>query len=507
MAAGEERRRQAVLARISRVRRHLNLEVLARAAVGPVWVSITAFVIWRIFVQRGLVIVALVFGVLAALVTWWLARSRGVSQERASVIADRQAQAGGLLLTRLELPVGEWELGLNQSLREFPLPDIDVRRPVALLGVALCFLVAGMLVPQPRAVTAPPNAAAATRVEELAEKLEAIAKEEPLDATAQEELQRLQEELADNSFDAADWEAADALEAQVDKQAAEASRELERAENAAKNLDQALAQANEGESQQRERDELEKALMELSDGAAGTGEDAMQQAMGEQGEQGKDGQQGERGEEGQEGQQGQNGEQGKEGQQGQNGQQGKEGQQGQNGKEGQNGKSQSGNGPSRSDVNQLRNALAQRQKELNNKFNPNNGNKGQGQGKGQQQGKSQGSGEGQGQGGSNQQGGHASRNFGGEGEPSRGGEAAELVFGEQAEMDPERLALENLPEGNGGEAGELRGLRATNPKVKQGTEVTPATGAGASGDQAAGWDEGAMRPRNRALVQRYFDSK
>ncbi|PZR04442.1 MAG: hypothetical protein DI536_34360 [Archangium gephyra] len=156
-------------------------------------------------------------------------------------------------------------------------------------------------------------------------------------------------------------------------------------------------------------------------------------------------------------------------------------------------------------MNQLRNALAQRQKELGNKFNPNNGNGQSQQGEGKpQRGPQRGS---DGQGSQRQQGGHASRNFGGDGEPSRGGEAAELVFGEQAEMDPERLAFEELPEGNGGEAGELRGLRAANPKVKQSAPLTPATGSGANGDQAAGWDEGAMRPRNRALVQRYFDSK
>jgi hypothetical protein len=83
----------------------------------------------------------------------------------------------------------------------------------------------------------------------------------------------------------------------------------------------------------------------------------------------------------------------------------------------------------------------------------------------------------------------------------------ELVFGGDAEMDPNRLKYEALPEGNGGEADELFGLRAANPKPNQNGQVSPATGRGASGDQAAGYDEGAMRPRNRALVQRYFDSK
>jgi hypothetical protein len=50
-------------------------------------------------------------------------------------------------------------------------------------------------------------------------------------------------------------------------------------------------------------------------------------------------------------------------------------------------------------------------------------------------------------------------------------------------------------------------MRAANPKAGPRDFVSPASGNGAAGDQAAGYDEGAMRPRNRSLVQRYFDSK
>ena len=89
----------------------------------------------------------------------------------------------------------------------------------------------------------------------------------------------------------------------------------------------------------------------------------------------------------------------------------------------------------------------------------------------------------------------------------RGGDAHELVFGGNAEMDPDRLKYEALPEGNGGEGEELFGLRSANPRPHKDGTISPGTGAAASGDQAAGYDEGAMRPRNRALVQRYFDSK
>ncbi len=471
MAAGEERRRQAVQARISRVRRHLNLEVFVRAAVGPLWVAVTTFVVWRMFVQRGLWIFGAVALVLAAVVTWLLGRSRRVSQARAAVIADRQADAGGLLLTRLELPVGEWELGLNQQLKSLPMPEIEVRRPAALLGLALCFLAIGLLVPQPALLHPTPNAAAATRVEELVEKMEAIAKEEPMDQAAAEELQRLQEEVAENSFDAADWEAADALDKQLDKQAAEASRELERAETAAKNLEDAMADAQSGEAQQRERDELERALMDLSDGQANSGEQAMDQALGENGEDGKPGE---------------------------------------NGKPGESSKSST---PSRSKVNDLRKALQQRQDQLAKQFSPGQNkspttrrpsgksNKGEGQGEGQGEGES---GKGQGKSGGDE---HASRGVEEGAGAGRGGEANELVFGGQAEIDPERLKYEPLPEGNGGDGEELMGLRGTNPKHQPSDAVSPSSGTGAAGDQAAGYDEGAMRPRNRALVQRYFDSK
>ena len=82
------------------------------------------------------------------------------------------------------------------------------------------------------------------------------------------------------------------------------------------------------------------------------------------------------------------------------------------------------------------------------------------------------------------------------------------VFGGEAEMDPDRLKYEALPEGNGGDPGELFGLKQANPKrTTPSTFISPATNTGPTGDQAAGYDEGSMRPRNRTLVQRYFDSK
>ena len=65
----------------------------------------------------------------------------------------------------------------------------------------------------------------------------------------------------------------------------------------------------------------------------------------------------------------------------------------------------------------------------------------------------------------------------------------------------------------------LRGSASGDPKTSSAAEwpernrrlparfISPATNTGPTGDQAAGYDENSMRPRNRTLVQRCFDSK
>ncbi len=76
-------------------------------------------------------------------------------------------------------------------------------------------------------------------------------------------------------------------------------------------------------------------------------------------------------------------------------------------------------------------------------------------------------------------------------------------------MNPDRLRFEALPKGNGGDdADELYGLRAVNPSVKSGGVPSGAqAGSAAQGDQAVATPDQSMLPRNRALIQRYFDSK
>ena len=129
------------------------------------------------------------------------------------MLADRSANAGGLLLTRLERPVGEWELAVNQFARAVKPPEVPLARPVGALLGALLFLAVGFLLPLPRAdARVHINARAAAKVAAVQAKAEALAKEEPLGSPMEEELRRLAEEVAEGRFDAADWEAADGLE-------------------------------------------------------------------------------------------------------------------------------------------------------------------------------------------------------------------------------------------------------------------------------------------------------
>ena len=146
----------------------------------------------------------------------------------------------------------------------------------------------------------------------------------------------------------------------------------------------------------------------------------------------------------------------------------------------------------------LRETLERRQRELEQRFGQGNGRNGSRSGQGQ--GEGQGEGEGQGRG-------HASRGAGkGKGNGvGRGGESQPLVFGEKAEMDPERLAFKPLPQGQGGEAQGLWGLRSAEPQKQQGgAGGNRGQGTSAQGDAEAGHVSGPLLPRNRDLVKRYF---
>ncbi|NOK12102.1 hypothetical protein [Corallococcus exercitus] len=527
MAASDERRFQSlVLAPIRRVQRRLNAVAWTGAGIAPVWAIATACVLCRLLL-RDLAVWAVPPLVVAGLAWWFVrARSRGVSLEYAAVLADRSANAGGLLLTRLERPVGEWELSLNQFARQVKPPEVPWRRPVGALLGALVFLAVGFLVPLPALRASNINAAAATQVAAVQAQAEALAREEPLGPDVEEELRRLSEEVAQGRFDSADWEAADALEQRLAERASEAAAELNRASEAAAELEDALAAAGSAESATRERESLEQALMALDARAGGSEEDS---AGGEE-----EGPASERNSQGQ-GAGEQDGEQ-------QGGD--KQGSQGQ-GADGQNGGDKQGSGAqsreaqarasaraqasgSPDQIADLRRTLERRQQSLAQRFgeeNASRGNRGaqarrptrrqqsSGQGQGQKGQRGQGQGQdGQGEGeegdGEGQQGSqHASRGTrqGDGAGVGRGGESQPLVFGGEAEMDPERLAFQPLPEGHGGEAEELWGLRAADPRARTG-QAGPvgAKGTGAKGDATAGPTSGPLLPRNRDLVKRYF---
>ncbi|RKH98297.1 hypothetical protein D7Y15_39990 [Corallococcus sp. AB030] len=516
MAASDERRFQSlVLAPIRRVQRRLNVVAWSGAGIAPLWAMATACVLSRLLL-RDLAVWAVPPLVIAGLAWWFVrARSRGVSLEYAAVLADRSANAGGLLLTRLERPVGEWELSLNQFAQQVKPPEVPWRRPVGALLGALLFLAVGFLVPLPALRTSNINAAAATQVAAVQAQAEALAREEPLGPDVEEELRRLSEEVAQGRFDSADWEAADALEQRLAERASEAAAELNRASEAAAELEDALAAAGSAETATRERESLEQALMALDARASGNPEDS---AAGDQeapaSEQNSQGQ----------GADGQN----------RGDQQGgdKQGSGDPSSREAQaraSARAQASGSPDQ--IADLRRTLERRQQSLAQRFGEENasqgnrgaqarrptrrqqsgqGQKGQGQ-KGQGQGQEgQGEGDGEEGDGEGQQGNqHASRNTRqGKGEGagvSRGGESQPVVFGGEAEMDPNRLAFQPLPDGNGGDAEELWGLRAADPQARTGQAgPSSAKGTGAKGDATAGPTSGPLLPRNRDLVKRYF---
>lgn len=464
MPASDERRLQAlILAPVRRVQRRLNAVLWAEAGVAPVWAAATGCVLARMLLRDAAPWVLPV--PLLAAGAWWVlrARARSVSLTQAAVMADRSADAGGLLLTRLERPVGEWELSANQYARAVRMPPVRWKRPAGALLAALGFLAVGFLLPLPARPSRPANAAAAAKVAAVQAKAEALAREEPLGVPLEEELRRLSAEVAEGRFDAADWEAADSVEKSLEARAAKAAAELASASQAARELEESLDAASGAEAAAREREALENALMALGH------DNAAKSSQGQEGE----------------GQAGQ----------GSAGAGARDGGTGSAQSQQGSGSGRSGARGSRDEVANLRETLERRQRDLEQRF-------GQGNGKGSRRGEGQGAeGEGEGEG---QRGGHASRKTGKGSGVGRGGTSQPLVFGEKAEMDPDRLAFKPLPEGQGGEAQGLWGLKSADPEKREGGGGGGGQGTSAQGDAEAGHSAGPLLPRNRELVKRYF---
>ncbi|WP_434383868.1 hypothetical protein [Melittangium boletus] len=439
MPASDERRLQAlVLAPVRRVRRRLNAVRFAEASVAPLWAAATGSVLLRLLLPEpapwALVLPWLPAGGWAFL----RARARRVSLTQAAVLADRSAGAGGLLLTRLERPVGEWELSANQYARAVTPPTVSWGRPTGAWAAALAFLVLGLSLPRPAPRTGPRNAAAAARVAAVQALAETLAREEPTGTPVDEELRRLAQEVAEERFDAADWEAADRLERRLEERAATAAAALAAASAAARDLEASLDAAASAEEAARGREALENALMALGPSPKDTSTEASTGA-GDASAPSPDG---------------------------------------------------PGTPRSRAELAQLRETLERRRQELAQGFGQGAGRPTASEREGQGQGKGQGRG-------------HASRGKAGAG-AGRGGESRPLVFGEKAEMDPDRLAFKALPRGQGGEGQELWGLRAAEPEPREAGGARGGTGASARGGAEAGHGTGPLLPRNRELVKRYF---
>jgi hypothetical protein len=517
---------------IRRVARRLNAQLVVRALVGPVWGIVAGIALWRFTVQRWMPAAAAVLALAGAAVVWSLVRHRLVTQRQAAVIADRRANAGGLLLTSLETGVGGWKAPLDTMVAGFTPPPFDVARPAAVIALALACLGVVVWIPLPNPVTPRINAAAEGRVEELVQQLAAVAKEEPVEIEMQKEVERLREELKEGTFDAADWESADSLGHELEHKAEEADNELLKAEEATANLERTMTEGRTLERLDREREELEQALMQLSDGKAENAEQAFQQAFdtaptppsasdlaaadpkphadpqstsspqtassassassahptasssptSETKSTPHEG--------------------------------------------GQKQASGEGNGhldPTKKQLEELKRALERRRSELGRSF-------GQGQSGAQRSASSRRS----------QKSRHGEKNEAGNEESSSGGEEAtgegtathtervasgphashlmagapehgpaadtDLVFAGAAEMDPARLKLRALPEGLGGEGTELLGLVAGNPTQSRAHRETAGSGAAVAGEQAPANREESILPRNKALIQRYFDS-
>jgi hypothetical protein len=477
MGAGDWQRRDAlILSRVRRIRRAFARQVWREQALAPAWAAATTVAALRLFAPGWAMWVGPPL-VLTAAAVWVLrASARSPSMEMAAVVADRSADAGGLLLTRLEAPVGEWELPLNARVRALQAPRLPWVRSSAGLLLAALFAAGVFAVPIPVPVSRV-NAAAAGKVEEVEAQVEAVVKEEPLSPALLEELERLRAEAEEGGFEASDWEAADHLSGAVEAKAAEAASKLARASEAAAELEAALDSG----AADRQAEALEEALMQLSDGAqlkkelsgASAGSDGGMAASSSLAE--------------------------------------KSAQSGADARQ------------SRGDrVAQLRRSLEQRRSELARAFGQNAQN---GQRSAQQQQKG-GSGQGppqsgQGKPGQSAQGGQPGQN-GSPGErgsssehashavqpgsgPSHGpGQSNELTYGGIAEMDPARLELEPLPPGQGGDPGELHGVHASNPRPGPGSARGSATGAAAEGERLPGHPQGPVLPRNQQLIQRYF---
>lgn len=433
------------------LQRHLNLEVLLRAAAGPAWSAAGAFAAWRLLVGAWVPAAAVLAagGALAATVA--LFRRSAWTRDQALVALDRAAGAGGLALTLAETPSPQWEPILDQHLAQATLPPRSLGRPALTLIGAAVFAVAAALAPRPVARLLPLQAAAQSHVADAAQAAEAVKAEALLDASLQAELERLAKEAQSGSFDASDWAALDAVAEALDQAASQRASDLAQAEMAARQLAEALDAKAGDEAEQRAREELESALAQL--GSSGAGEQAETAPANPGPGQAKPGE----------------------------------------------GKPGSGQGRSAADAKQLAEALAARRSALEKGSGSQRLARSAQSGQGQGQGKGQGQGEGKGQG----QGQSTSDGKTGQGGPSRGPGAAPVTFGPQHPIDPDQLLLQELDKNAEGDPTELEGIRRVAPKLGE-ADRGGSVGAATAGPDGLAPESAPLAPRHRELIKRYF---
>ncbi len=454
-----------------------------RLAAAPAWAFSVCLLCERFVFRRYVGMAALGLGAMA--LTLWAVQlwRRRYRFEHAAIETDRLADAQGLLLTRLETPVGEWGFELNNKLKALRVPFPNVRLPVLQLVLLALLVSVGLwwpLKPQQNAIA---NRAATHTLEEIAEQLQVLREAEGANPTFDAELQKLKELAREGDFSASEWQAADALQAAVSTEAENASSRLDAAANAAQALDDARNANASVEETRRAEEELERALMALSspDGRPSGGPPPTDPGSQKPGSPSND----------------------------------------PTAHAGDTGAAKPG-GASSSNLSQeqlaaLRDSLEKKRAALEKQRAEKSGGEASPReasrtsGSGQRPGGSQpgtgrdGRGKGAGQGTSKQAGQGQANAKGQGGAPARGGSHVPVEFGPESELHPERLAVAPMPKGNGGDPEVYYGLKSAAPP--QGPQNGAATSVGgAAGPATAGFRPSGVLPRNEGVVKRYFQS-
>ncbi len=242
---------------VVRFQRAVNVSRFLRAGVTPLAVVSSAWVAWHLFVHRYCA-VALSTGLFMALgFTLHSFRKGRLSFKAAAIRVDHQAAAGGLLLTALERPLGLWQERLQALLAALRHPPQPWRARVSAWAAAVALVVGGAWLTPVKPQSNQKNLAAQRALEKLHLEAAAVENEKPLSPETQSALEKLDNAMRQGEFGANQWQAADAVNETLQRQALGASTDLAAAAEAA-----SLA-ASELEDSERRR-ELESALAKLS---------------------------------------------------------------------------------------------------------------------------------------------------------------------------------------------------------------------------------------------------